>query len=130
MDGEFFGLGGDIATGSDNEKRVCLAVRVFEIEPAEEDGRSGGDALAESHPLAHPCYHWGLSVSAFRHWRGEAKNSRTVSGEDIEELEKQRVFDVTHVLCSCLLESCAVDDPPLAVERDVRQLFGGQGGTN
>ena len=68
MDWELFGLGGDIATGSNHDERICLAVGVFEIEPAEEDRGSGRDALAESHSLADPRYHWVPLVSAFCHW--------------------------------------------------------------
>ena len=57
MDGELFGLCGYVATGGDDDEGVCLAVRVLEVEPTEEDRRRCGDALAESHPLAYACYY-------------------------------------------------------------------------
>ena len=44
---------------------------------------------------------------------------RTVSSENIEEVEEQGIFDVTHVLCPRLLEGGTVDDPSLACEEDV-----------
>ena len=44
---------------------------------------------------------------------------RTVSSENIEEVEEQGIFDVTHVLCPRLLEGGTVDDPSLAYEEDV-----------
>jgi hypothetical protein len=49
----------------------------------------------------------------------EAETSRTISSENVEKVEKQRIFDVTHVLCSCLLEGGTVDDPSLAFENDI-----------
>ena len=72
MDGEFFGLGGDITTRGDDDKGVCLAVRVLEIEPAKEYRRGRCDALAESHSLARPCYDWCVLVSVFRSRRETA----------------------------------------------------------
>jgi len=66
MDREFFCLGRHITTRGDDDERVRLAVRILQIEPAKEYGRGRCDALAESHSLAHPCYNWGISVSAFR----------------------------------------------------------------
>ena len=71
MDGELFCLGGDITTGGDDDKRVCLAVRVLKIEPAEEYRRGRSDALAESHFLACPCYNWGVLICVFgSRWDG------------------------------------------------------------
>lgn len=109
MHGKFFGLGSDITTRSDDDERVCFAVRVLEIEPAEQHGRGSGDALTEGHSLAYPRYYWGGSALVFR--KG-AEGTRTISGEDVEEVKEQRVLHVAHILCSCLLEGCTVDDPP------------------
>lgn len=49
----------------------------------------------------------------------EVEIGRTISGEDVKEVKKQRVFDVTHVFCSCLLKGSTVDDPSLAFEKDI-----------
>jgi hypothetical protein len=58
MDRKFFGFGGDITTRGDDDERVCFAVRVLEIEPAEEHRRGGCYALTEGHSLAYPRDHW------------------------------------------------------------------------
>jgi hypothetical protein len=57
MDGRLFGFCGNITTSGDDDERVCLAVRVFEVEPAKEDGSSRGYALTKVHFPAHACYH-------------------------------------------------------------------------
>lgn len=49
MDRTFFGLCGDITTGGDDDERVRLAIRVFEVESAKEDGSGRYDALSEVH---------------------------------------------------------------------------------
>lgn len=54
------------------------------------------------------------SVSAVRGVMTEAGKGRTVSSKDVEEVKEVRIFNVTAVLCSCLLESGAVYDPSLA----------------
>ena len=60
MNGKLFGLCGDVTTRSDDDERVRLAIRVLEIEPAEEDRRGRCDALAEGHPLTYSCYNWDV----------------------------------------------------------------------
>jgi hypothetical protein len=48
--------------------------------------------------------------------RGSAEQpgmSRTVSSEDVEEIEEQRVFNVAYILSPRLLESRAVYNPSL-----------------
>lgn len=52
MHGRLLGLGGDIAAGGNDNKWVGFAVRVLEVEAAEEDGRGGDDALLEGELLA------------------------------------------------------------------------------
>ena len=123
MDGGLFCLGGDVTTRSDDDERVRFAVRVLEIEPAKEDRRCRCDSLAEGHSLAYSCYNWSVSVSVFRDRGWEGENGRTVSSEDVEKVKEQRVFHITHVLCSRLPEGCAVDDPSLAFEEDVRECM-------
>jgi len=120
MDGKLFGLGGDVTTGGDDDERVRLAIRVFEIEPAEEYRRGRRDALAEGHSLAYSCYDWGgVSIGVSR----EVEGNRTVSSENVEEVKEQGVFHVTHVLCSCLFEGCTVDDPSLAYGGNISLSF-------
>ena len=51
---------------------------------------------------------------------GKARDSRTVPSEDIEVVEEQRILDVTHILCSCLLESSAVYDPSFTCFTNIR----------
>lgn len=63
----------------------------------------------------------------FREVRRDAGKCRTVSSEDIEEVEEQGVLHVAHVLCPCLLEGCAVNDPSFACE-DVSLGVSGQRG--
>jgi len=70
MDGKLFGLCGDITTGGDDDERVRLAVRVFEIKPAKEYRRGRRDALAEGHSLAYSRYDWDVLLSVFRERRG------------------------------------------------------------
>lgn len=69
------------------------------------------------------------SVSAFRGVIAEVGKGRTVSSEDVEEVKEVRIFNVTAVLCSSLLESGAVYDPSLAWGwGDIRVSSGGAEG--
>ena len=63
VDGGLFCFGGDIAAGRGDDERVCLAVRVLQIEPAEEDGRGRDDPLPELEFLAELRDHCGRGVS-------------------------------------------------------------------
>ena len=64
--GSLLCLCGDIAAGGDDDEGVCLAVRVLDVEPTEEDGCSGDDPLPEEELLAELGYDWeaasGVSV--------------------------------------------------------------------
>ena len=51
---------------------------------------------------------------------------RTVSSEDIEEVEEQGIFNVASVLRSCLLEDSTVYDPSLACLRRSGCVLKGQ----
>ena len=52
MYGRLFGLGCDVTAGGDDDERVGLAERVFDVESAEEDGGGRNDALPELEFLA------------------------------------------------------------------------------
>ena len=53
----FFRFGSDVAARCDDDERVCLTVRVLEVEAAEEDGSGSYYALSEAQPLADLCNH-------------------------------------------------------------------------
>ena len=47
MYGRLFGLGCDVTAGGDDDEGVCLAVRVLDVETAEEHGGGGDGTLSE-----------------------------------------------------------------------------------
>jgi len=54
----FFCLCGNIAACSYDEERICIAIRVFDIESAEKDGGGSYDSLAQQKVFAKLGYGW------------------------------------------------------------------------
>ena len=52
VDRGFFSLCSDVAAGSYHDKRIGLAVQVFDVESPEKDRGSGDDALPQSQAFA------------------------------------------------------------------------------
>jgi hypothetical protein len=61
MDWGFFRLGGDVAARRHHDKRVCLAIQVFDVESPEKDRGSGDDALTQSQAFAQHRNNWNCA---------------------------------------------------------------------
>jgi hypothetical protein len=58
MDRGFLGLCGNITARSYHDKRLCLAVQVFDVESPEKDRGSCDDSLTQAQAFAQHCDDW------------------------------------------------------------------------
>jgi hypothetical protein len=71
VDRGFFRLCSDVAARSYYDKRVCLAVQVFDIESPEKDRGSGDDALTQSQAFTQHRNNWECQLKwgeVYRLW--------------------------------------------------------------
>ena len=76
VDRRLFCLCGNITAGGDDDEGIRLAVRVLDVETAEEDGRGGDHSLSQMEFLAELGYYWdGVGTinddTGARGWTGE-----------------------------------------------------------
>ena len=93
-------FGSKIATRSYHRKRIRLAIRVLEIEPAEENGRCRDYPLSKLQLLAQLCYHYHTS-SLFE--VPQDNGARTISKVYRQVVQVLRIISELDVFSPCLV---------------------------